>query len=96
MGGASLGCPLAEEEAVEEAEEEGAVPLSALSLGASGGQREAVPQRVCAGEAWGPAWLVVWSLGYLGERMRAVSSPPGPGVGLYSAELAAPGPRGGV
>lgn len=56
-----------------------------------------MPERVCAGEEWDPAWLVVWSLGYLGgERMSAVSSPLGPSFGLCSAELAAPGPRGGV
>lgn len=57
MGGASLGCPLAEEAEAEEAEEEGMVPFQqpfqVLSLGASAGQREAVPERVCAGPSFG-------------------------------------------
>lgn len=81
MGGASLGCPLAEEKAAEEAEEEGMVPLRqpfwALSLGSNPRQRGAVPERVCAGKGcWASAWLVVWSLGCLGrERVSAVSSP---------------------
>lgn len=39
---------------------------------------------------WCDRW-VTW-----GERMSAVSSPLGPSFGLCSAELAAPGPRGGV
>lgn len=63
MGGASLGCPLAEEAEAEEAEEEGMVPFQqpfqVLSLGASAGQREAVPERVCAGEGCSSPALVV-------------------------------------
>lgn len=54
MGGASPGCPLAEEKAAEEAEEEGMVPVGqtfwALSLGSNARQREAVPEGVCAGK----------------------------------------------
>lgn len=56
MGGASLGCLLAEEKAAEKAEEEGMVPLwqpfRALSLGAYIEQREAVPVRVCVGKGY--------------------------------------------
>ncbi|KAB0393964.1 hypothetical protein E2I00_004408, partial [Balaenoptera physalus] len=53
MGRASLGCPLAEEEEAAEAKEGESMFFWALSLGASTGQREAVPERVRAGPGFG-------------------------------------------